>query len=33
MILNAARPEFAFERSKPLPGDSKELAGYENKPS
>jgi alkylhydroperoxidase family enzyme len=28
MILNAARPEFTFERAKPLPGDSKELAGY-----
>jgi hypothetical protein len=28
MILNAARPEFTFERAKPLPGDSKELTGY-----
>jgi len=28
MILNAAQPEFTFERAKPLPGDSKELAGY-----
>jgi len=28
MILNAARPEFTFERAKPLPGDAKELAGF-----
>ena len=33
MLLNAARPEFAFERAQPLPGDSKELAGYDDKPS
>jgi alkylhydroperoxidase family enzyme len=31
MILNAARPEFAFERAQPLPGDRKELAGYQHK--
>ena len=25
MILNAARPQFSFERAKPLPGDAREL--------
>jgi alkylhydroperoxidase family enzyme len=32
MILNAVRPEFTFERSKPLPGDARELSGFSAKP-
>jgi alkylhydroperoxidase family enzyme len=27
MILNAARPEYSFDRAKPLPGDARELSG------
>ncbi len=27
MILNAARPEYSFERAQPLPGDASELSG------
>jgi alkylhydroperoxidase family enzyme len=31
MLLNAFRPEYAFERAQPLPGDEMELAGHRSR--